>query len=163
MAIVKAKLDDLDPCVDILFIPEIGQLYFPRRELLRSEMEKSINMDEIFVEKSPQDSKILGVIWYQRDSLFHSFPYLHMIAVRGDCRNQGVGARLMDFFEQDSLCAEKNRIRTKAFLLVNDLNTSAQRFYKNCGYEEVGRFENLFRKGVTEKLLMKKVTSSGKR
>ena len=89
MAIVKAKLDDLDPCVDILFIPEMGQLYFPKKELLRSEMEKSINTDEIFVEKSPQDSKILGVIWYQRDSLFHSFPYLHMIAVRGDCRNQG--------------------------------------------------------------------------
>ena len=117
MAIVKAKLDDLDQCVDLLFIPEMGQLYFPRRELLRSEIEKSINIDEIFVERSSQNSKIQGVIWYQHDSLFHSFPYLHMIAVRCDCRNQGVGARLMDFLSRILCVPERTESVPRCFYL----------------------------------------------
>ena len=64
----------------------------------------------------------------------------------------------MDFFEQDSLCNGKNRMRTKAFLLVRDWNLSAQKFYRNRGYKEMARLESLFRKGVTEILLMKSVT-----
>ena len=51
MAIVKAELTDLDQCVDILFIPEIGKLYYPRKELLRAELEKRIVTDAIFIEK----------------------------------------------------------------------------------------------------------------
>lgn len=160
MGIVKAELADLDQCVDILFIPELGKLYFPKRELLRSEVEKSIHSEEVFVEKTLQEPTIQGVIWYQRKGLFHSFPYLHMIAVRDECRHQGVGARLMDFFEQDLLRAGKNRMRTKVFLLVSAFNASARQFYRNRGYEEVSRFENLFRKSVTEILLMKKVTAA---
>lgn len=92
--------------------------------------------------------------------MFHSFPYLHMIAVRDGCRGQGIGTTLMDFYEQDSLLGGKNRIRTRTFLLVSDLNEPAQRFYANRGYAEMGRFESLFRKGVTEILLMKKVTAA---
>ena len=157
MAIVKAEPVDIEQCVDLLFIPEIGQLYYPKRELLKEEIKKSINTNEIFVEKSVQDSMIQGVICYQCAGLFHTFPYLHMIAVRNECRHQGVGARLMDYFEQDTLHRGRNRMRTKAFLIVSDRNVPAQQFYLSRGYEEVGRFENLFRKSVTEKLFMKKV------
>ncbi len=163
MAIIKAELTDLDQCADILFIPEIGKLYFPQKELLRIQLEKGLQADEIYIEKTIPDridssSEIEGVIWYQREGLFHSFPYLHMIAVRDGFRHNGVGARLMDQFEQDSLLSGNNRMRVKAFLLVSGFNVSAQRFYRDRGYEETGEFENLFRKGVTEKLFMKKVT-----
>lgn len=158
MEIEKLKSKDLNECVDILFIPEIGQQYFPKREMLQEELEKSLGLDCIYVEKSANGKTIQGVIWYQREGLFHSFPYLHMIAVRGDCRHQGVGNRLMDFFEQDSLRGGKNNMRTKAFLLVRDLNSDAQEFYLKRGYKEMGKLDSLFRKGVAEKLLMKNVT-----
>ena len=132
--------------------------YFPKKEHLRDELQKNMKKDCIYVDKSEESGIVQGVIWYQREGLFHAFPYLHMIAVRSDCRNGGVGTRLMDFFEQDSLTAGSNRMRIKAFLLVSDHNHNAQRFYQSRGYEEIGCFESLFRKGVTERLLMKKVT-----
>ena len=167
MAIVKAKKTDLNQCVDILFIPGLGKLYYPQRELLCAELESGISAGEVFVEKSSEGgvnptTDICGVIWYQREGLFHSFPYLHMIAVRDEYRHQGVGSALMDFYEQDSLRAGKVKIRAKTFLLVNDQNASAQRFYQERGYVEMGRFGNLFRMGVTEILLMKKVKASAK-
>ena len=166
MAIMKANMANLDQYTDILFIPELGKLYFPRKDLFRAELEKGMAAGEVYVNKlmggGITSSDIQGVIWYQREGLFHSFPFLHMIAVRDEYRCQGVGAALMDFYEQEPLRTEKNRIRTKAFLLVSDFNTSAQRFYTDRGYVETGRFENLFRKGVTEILMMKKVTAAGR-
>ncbi len=162
MAIEKVKSEDLNQCVDILFVPEIGQMYFPKKEMLREELKKNIVSDCVYAEKSADGNTIQGVIWYQREGLFHSFPYLHMIAVRGDCRHRGVGKRLMDFFEQDSLQGGKNKMRTKVFLLVSDLNCAAQKFYLYRGYKEMGRLGSLFRKGITEKLFMKNVTDNGR-
>ena len=160
MAFEIINPEDLSQCIDILFVPEIGQLYFPKRELLEAELKKSMLSDCVFVDKSMDGNTIQGVIWYQREGLFHTFPYLHMIAVHDDCKHKGVGSILMDYFEQDSLRYGKNKMRTKVFLLVNELNTNAQKFYLNRGYEEVGRLDSLFRKGVTEKLFMKKVTAN---
>lgn len=92
--------------------------------------------------------------------MFHSFPYLHMIAVKDGYRRQGIGTELMDFFEQDVLLLGKNRLRTKVFLTVGDFNPSARAFYLSRGYTELGELENLFRRGITETLLMKKVTAA---
>lgn len=161
MGIEKAELRDLNQCVDILFVPEIGQLYYPKKEMLREEVEESIKKGEVFVDRGYDESgeydDIRGVLWYVQKGVFNTFPYLHMISVREMYRGYGIGGKLMSFFEQNSLLAEKKQIRTKAFLLVSEYNTSAQGFYKNRGYEEVGRFNGLFRKGLTEILLMKKV------
>ena len=33
--------------------------------------------------------------------MFHSYPYLHMIAVRDDMRGKGIGTELMDFLESN--------------------------------------------------------------
>lgn len=163
MGIVKAEITDLEQCIDLLFIPEVGQLYFPRRELLRVELEENLNKDEIYVEKTKEEQIIRGVIWYQQSGLFHSFPYLHMIAVRDTCRQQGIGNKLLEFFEQNSLHNSKNQIRTRTFLLVSDFNKSAQDFYRKHGYEEIGKIKNLFRKDVTENLFMKKVKALGRK
>ena len=166
MSIVKAEQADLDQCTDILFVSGLGKLYYFKKEFLRMQLEKSMYMDEIFVEKEIKNeetsaSEVKGVIWYQREGLFHAFHYLHMIGVKSDFRQQGVGSRLMDFYEQDALKNGKSQMCTKAFLLVNDLNTSAQMFYQHRGYEEVGKFENLFRRGITERLFMKKIIAGG--
>ncbi|ELP58219.1 N-acetyltransferase GCN5 [Clostridium pasteurianum DSM 525 = ATCC 6013] len=33
----------------------------------------------------------MGFIWYILDDIFHSFPYLHIIAVKKENRKHGVG------------------------------------------------------------------------
>lgn len=93
--------------------------------------------------------------------MFHSFPYLHMIAVRDGCQNQGAGGELLRFFEEEALRNGRNPICTKVFLTVGDFNPKAAAFYRNRGYKEVFTFENLFRKGIAETLLTKIVTAKG--
>lgn len=165
MSIECAEINDMEECLDILYTQELGMRYYPSRKLLREALIKGCNNSEVFIKKIITKSgggfghKILGIIWYQQEGMFHSFPYLHMIAVRNDCRNQGVGAELLQFLEDDVLKNGKNKIRTKVFLTVGDFNQNAEVFYRNRGYIELYKFEDLFRKGITESLLMKIVTT----
>lgn len=93
------------------------------------------------------------------EGMFHSFPYLHMIAVKEDCRGQGIGTELMDFFERDVLENGKNHMRTKIFLTVADFNPGAEALYTQRGYSPICTLKGLFRRQVTEKVMMKIVTS----
>ena len=77
------------------------------------------------------------------EGIFHSFPYLHMIAVRDDLRGRGIGTELMDFFET-----------------VADFNPTAEAMYEHRGYVGLCELPGLFRRRVTEKLMMKTVTAS---
>ena len=95
--------------------------------------------------------------------MFHSFPYLHMIAVKNGYRNQGIGDELLRFLEEEVLRRGKNKIRTKIFLTVGDFNQNAEIFYRNRGYIELCRFEDLFRKGIAESLFMKIVSAKAEK
>lgn len=94
------------------------------------------------------------------EGIFHSFPYLHMIAVRDDLRGRGIGTELMDFFERDALENGRNKLRTKVFLTVADFNPAAEAMYEHRGYVGLCELPGLFRRRVTEKLMMKTVTAS---
>ena len=83
-----------------------------------------------------------------------------MIAVKDDFKRRGIGTTLMDHFEHDVLFNGKNRLRTKVFLTVGDFNPGAEKFYLERGYVELSQFKDLFRRGITEKLMMKKVAVS---
>lgn len=49
-------------------------------------------------------------------------------------------------------------MRAKVFLTVADFNENAEALYLRRGYSKLCEFEGLFRKGVTERLMMKMVT-----
>lgn len=162
MAIVQARQNDLDQCVEILFTSEIGSYYYPNKELLKAELRIGIDRDKVFIQKSGRGGvstnyDVLGLIWYQQEGMFHTFPYLHMIAVKDDCQKQGIGTELLDFFEAEVLKSGKNHIRTKVFLTVGDFNKNAESMYRRRGYNELCKIENLFRKGVIETLMTKTV------
>ncbi|WP_321016190.1 GNAT family N-acetyltransferase [Hungatella effluvii] len=40
---------------------------------------------------------------------FHSFPYLHLIAVKEEYRGQGIGRKLIDYLE-NVVCADAHRL-----------------------------------------------------
>ena len=43
----------------------------------------------------------------------------------------------------------------KVFLLVSDFNQKARQLYKKLGYKKVGKIPDLFKKGVSENVLVK--------
>ena len=44
----------------------------------------------------------------------------------------------------------------KLFLVVAQFNPQARRFYEKAGYQQVGIIPDLYRKGITEYLMMKR-------
>ena len=78
------------------------------------------------------------------------FPYLSILAVKRKHRGRGIGKKLLDKFEDIGF--ENSDI---IFLLVSDFNKKAKALYKEIGYKKVGSIPDLFKKGVTESLLMK--------
>ena len=89
-------------------------------------------------------------IWFILDGVFHSFPYLHIIAVKKENRKLGVGKKLLEFFED--ICFKDHG---KLFLVVADFNPDAKMIYERIGYIEVGIIPGLYRDGITEYLMMK--------
>lgn len=67
-------------------------------------------------------------------------------------RHKGIGKYLLSAAER--IIAEKKKT---VFLFVSEFNTSAQRFYKSMGYEEIARASDVFKPGNVEILLAKKI------
>lgn len=76
--------------------------------------------------------------------------YVSVLATK--TRHKGIGKYLLSAAER--IIAEK---KTSVLLFVSEFNTSAQRFYKSMGYEEVARAQDVFKPGNVEILLTKKI------
>lgn len=100
------------------------------------------------------DGVVAGFAWIDPRGVFGRSSYLRMIAVAPDTRGRGIGAELMDAFEQ--IAADHG---PDAFLLVSDFNTDAQRFYARRGYIEVGRIPGYIMPDVAEILLWRRLRS----
>jgi len=67
-------------------------------------------------------------------------------------RNLGIGKKLLKHFEETN-----SKTSLKLFLVVAEFNPKAKRLYQSIGYKEVGIVPNLYKRGVTECLMMKEL------
>ncbi|HBI86243.1 MAG TPA: hypothetical protein DDX71_08195 [Ruminococcus sp.] len=151
-----AQQADMDACCEMLAESRLGEVYYPSRKMIADALEKAVSQDSFLVAVNSADEPV-GFIWYQARGMFHSFPYLHMIVVRSDQQHTGIGRKLMQTYEQDSLRL-LGALRTKAYLLVADFNDRAFEIYRKNGYELINQFDGLFRRNVNERLMVKTIT-----
>ena len=152
--IEKLKEHELETITDLLFKAEIGKKYYPTKDTLSGLLKDGYPDDHMYTVKDEED--IVGFVWFQEKGAFYVYPYLQMIFVREDYRKTGLGKKLLDFFEEQSLNGPSGKkIKSKVFLCVGEWNEGAIRFYDRAGYREVGMLPGLFRKKVNEKLYMK--------
>jgi ribosomal protein S18 acetylase RimI-like enzyme len=149
VSIIKGSMYHINDCEDILLNSELGIRYFSKEGSARRTLEDGFNNDEIYVALDINDN-CKGFIWFILEGAFHSFPYLHIVAVKKDDRKLGIGKKLLEFFED--ICFVDY---TKLFLVVADFNPDAKILYKKIGYIEVGIIPSLYREGITEFLMMK--------
>lgn len=147
--IIKGSIDYIDDCEDALANSELGRKYFTREGSARRALEEGFSKEEIYVALD-DSGNCKGFMWFILDGIFHAFPYLHIIAVKQEYRSNGIGKKLLKFFED--VCFEDNN---KLFLVVADFNPDAKRLYESIGYTEVGTIPSLYRDGITEHLMMK--------
>lgn len=92
-----------------------------------------------------------GLMVISRNGFTNEYHYLALLCVKKEFRSQGVGAWLLQQFEQ--LGREDGR--RKASLTVSDFNVRAFEFYKANGYYEVGMIPNALTEGIGEHLMLK--------
>lgn len=148
-AITKAQMHHVEDCKLALLESKLGQVYFPEEEKARAALTKGIAKEEVFVAVD-EAGACLGFIWFVLKGAFHSFPYLHIIAVKAAYRGMGLGTKLLRFFE-DTVFPDASKV----FLVVADFNPDARRLYERLGYQQVGAIPDLYKDGVTEYLMMK--------
>lgn len=149
ITIVKGSLYYIDDCEEALTNSELGIRYFSKEGSARRALEEGFTKGEIYVALD-NNQNCKGFIWIILAGIFHSFPYLHIVAVKKESRKHGVGKKLLKFFEE--ICFKDY---SKLFLVVADFNPDAKMLYERIGYIEVGTIPNLYREGITEHLMMK--------
>ena len=146
--IEKGSLKYLDDCEEALLNSELGNRYFETEESAQKAIKEGLEHGNLYI---ALDSDIcVGFAWYIPKGAFHSFPYLHIISVKKEYRGKGIGRKIIEFLEK--IVFENV---DKIFLVVSDFNPNAKRFYEKAGYRQVGEIPNLYRKGITEYLMMK--------
>lgn len=149
MTITQAQMAHLEDCKAALLDSKLGQVYFTVEQNAVATLTEGITKGEVFV-AIDEAGACVGFIWFIEDGAFHSFPYLHIIAVKAAYRGMGIGKKLIQFFEETVFTDH-----SKVFLVVADFNPEARRLYERLGYRQVGVIPGLYREGVTEYLMMK--------
>lgn len=80
-------------------------------------------------------------------------PYLQMLAVLPPFQGQGIGARVVTWFEAEARLKARN-----AWLCVSTFNPIAQRLYQAHGFEPVATLDGLVRDGDGELLMRKRLS-----
>lgn len=149
MTIIKGSIEYINDCEDALVNSELGKRYFSQKGSARKALQEGFAKGEIYIALDACES-CKGFIWFILDGIFHSFPYLHIIAVKQESRNEGIGKKLLKFFEDSCF-----KDYSKLFLVVADFNPDAKILYEKIGYIQVGTIPSLYREGITEHLMMK--------
>ncbi len=150
----RAGSEHIGGCAELMKQSGLAEKYYTCDSTLLSALEKGMVEDEFFV--LIDDGAILGFVWFRTDGAFHIFPYLHMVVVNEAIRRTGIGRRLVEFYEQQSLRL-KNALRSKSFLVVADFNEGAMQMYRSIGYSEIAPIRDLFRKGISETLMVRTI------
>lgn len=149
MEIIKGDLSHIDHCVEALMRSELGRVYFSSVAKAGMVVLEGIDKGEIYVAVE-DGGETLGFIWAIPNGAFHSFPYVHILAVRESYRGRGVGRLLLAHIEQYFA-----QYVSKIFLIVDDFNSDAYALYVRLGYQKVGCLPDLYKKGVNGFLMMK--------
>jgi len=94
------------------------------------------------------DEQAAGVVCVRHPWLKGSL--LELIAILPPYQRKGLGREVMKWLERESKGTYRNN-----WILVSDFNRKARAFYRQLGYRETGRLENLVKPGYDEFLLRK--------
>ena len=150
IVIKAAEEKHVDVCVSILQNTEMGTVYFSNDEKTVDLLSGALARQELFVALNDH-ADCVGFMYYMPKGVFGSYPYLHLIAVKEEYRNLGVGKQMIKYFEENSSAYSS----TKCFLTVDDFNSRARQLYESIGYQCVGELKDFYRKGITSYLMMK--------
>ncbi len=151
MKIVKASINHLEDCLEIVTKSELGTAYFTNQEQAYDRLKGGIEKGEVHVALN-DNQEVLGFAWICPTGMFAKFPYLRTIAVKEELRGKGLGKKLLHFFEQQHASSTD-----QVYLLVSDFNKKAKKLYESVGYKEIGFIKDWVVEGISEHIMMKRL------
>ena len=148
ITIAKGNEQHLKDCIEALCRSTLGEKYFSSPGSAENAILEGLRQGNLYVALIGE--ACIGFTYIIPKGAFHSFPYLHIIAIKEEYRDRGIGKALLDYSERIAL-----EMADKFFLVVADYNPDAKRFYERNGYQQVGEIPNLYRSGITEYLMAK--------
>jgi ribosomal protein S18 acetylase RimI-like enzyme len=127
----------------------LGRIYFPEEEKAWTALLEGLKKQELSVVFN-DNNEFIGFYWLISQGAFHSFPYLHIIAVKEEYRGRGLGKEILQYIE-----AQVFAEHSKLFLVVADFNPRAKKLYEKLGYKEIGAIPDLYKVGISEHMMMK--------
>ena len=147
--IQHAKKGQAHDCLSCVKQSELWDEYFESHTAAVDDIEKMISKKQIYVALN-QNNKCIGFMGIVHNGCFRKFSYLSLIAVKSGYRSKGVGKVLLKKFEETGF-----KQADRVFLLVSDFNKKAQLLYRKLGYKKVGKIPDLFKKNISEHVLVK--------
>lgn len=148
ITIEKGEKKYLENCYEILINSEIGKTYFMDFDS-KSMLAYGIASGDINVVLDNRE-ECIGFVWYEARGTFGMHPFLHIIAIGEEYRNNGIGTEVILSFEEKAF-VESDKI----FLMVAEFNSKARRLYEKLGYKQVGVLPSFYKPNVNECLMMK--------
>ena len=96
---VEETEQDRNRFAQIIMSTTLGKTYYPNEAFLRHEIVNAPIEDERFLLADEETNENIGVLWINRRGAFHSFPFLHVIAIRSEYQGRGYGREAMKLFE----------------------------------------------------------------
>ena len=144
-----AKKGQSSDCLSCVKHSELWDAYFKSDASAEKDIEEMIGRNQIYVALD-ENNECVGFMGVIHNGCFRNFSYLSLLAVDSRFRSQGVGTQLIKKYEEAGF-EQADRV----FMLVSDFNKKAQLLYKKLGYRQVGKIPDLYKKGVSEHLLIK--------
>lgn len=144
-----AKKEHVGDCLQSIKHSDVWDAYFKSDPDANKKIEEMITKKQMYVVLNRNGNCIaaMGVV---NNGCFIKYSYLALLAVKKRYRRKGIGEKLINKFEEIGF-----RKADRVFVLVSDFNKKAQSFYKKLGYKKVGHIPDLFKKDISEHLLIK--------
>lgn len=149
ITIIDGENRYITDCTEILQKSELGNAYFSDEQKAKAMLQYALEKKDLYVALNEQD-ECVGFVYCMPKGVFGSYPYLHIISVKEDCRGNGIGSQLMSYFEE-------KYPSDKYFLTVDDFNINAKKLYERLGYQCVGQLPDFYKKGIDCYLMMKRL------
>ena len=97
ISIEKGSLEHLNDCEDALINSELGKKYFSSEGSAAKAVKEGLERGTLYI--ANVNGVCAGFVYYIPNGIFHSFPLLHLLAVKETFRGKGIGAKLLEFAE----------------------------------------------------------------
>lgn len=145
------KLENLEQYKEVFFDSALFHHYFQDDDRLTDSLREALQKKELFAVYHKEE--IVGAMEIRFKGFFGAFPYLALLGVKKGWRGQGVGKKMLGFFEE----AARQLGHSRTSLMVSGFNVRAKNLYQSLGYRKIGMLENAFKEGIDENIMVKEL------